>query len=63
MGLFLNFNFFGEHFVTKTSLLFLNQHKILDFFYIGTGTLYDLFKEKKFSPLRRADFKIYQHKN
>ncbi len=26
-------------------------------------TLYDLFQEKKFSPLRRADFKIYQHKN
>jgi hypothetical protein len=26
-------------------------------------TLYDLFQEKKFSPLRRDDFKIYQHKN
>ncbi len=30
--------FFGGHFVTKTSLLFLNQHKILD---------PDLFQEKK----------------
>jgi hypothetical protein len=29
------------------------------FFY----TLYDLFQEKKCSPLRRADFKIYQHKS
>jgi hypothetical protein len=28
---FYNFSFFGEHFVTKTSLLFWNQHKILDF--------------------------------
>ncbi len=25
-----NYNFFGGHFVTKTSLLFSNQHKILD---------------------------------
>jgi hypothetical protein len=29
---FFNYNFFGGHFVTKTSLLFWNQHKILDFF-------------------------------
>ncbi len=28
---FFNFNFFGGHFVTKTSLLFWNQFKILDF--------------------------------
>jgi hypothetical protein len=28
---FFNFNFFCGHFVTKTSLLFLNQFKILDF--------------------------------
>jgi hypothetical protein len=28
---FFNFNFFGGHFVTKVSLNFLNQHKILDF--------------------------------
>ncbi len=28
---FFNFNFFGGHFVTKTSLLFLNPFKILDF--------------------------------
>jgi hypothetical protein len=27
---FINFNFFGVHFVTQTSLPFLNQHKILD---------------------------------
>jgi hypothetical protein len=26
-----NFNFFWRHFVTKVSLHFLNQHKILDF--------------------------------
>jgi hypothetical protein len=26
-------------------------------------TLYGLFQETKISPLRRADFKIYQHKN
>jgi hypothetical protein len=56
---FFNFNFFWEHSVIKTSLLFGNQLKILDFFY----TQYDLFQEKKISPLRRADFKIYQHKN
>jgi hypothetical protein len=28
---FFNFNFFLEHFVTKVSLHFWNQHKILDF--------------------------------
>jgi hypothetical protein len=28
---FFNFNFFGGHFVTKASLHFWNQHKILDF--------------------------------
>ncbi len=28
---FFNFNFAGGHFVTKRSLLFLNQFKILDF--------------------------------
>jgi hypothetical protein len=28
---FFNFNFFWGHFVTKTSLLFRNQHKIIDF--------------------------------
>ncbi len=28
---FFNYNFFGGHFVTKTSLLFWNQHKIPDF--------------------------------
>jgi hypothetical protein len=28
---FFNFNFFWGHFVTKTSLLFWNQHEILDF--------------------------------
>jgi hypothetical protein len=28
---FFNFNFFWEHFVTKVSLHFRNQHKILDF--------------------------------
>ncbi len=26
-----NYNFFGGHFVTKVSLHFWNQHKILDF--------------------------------
>ncbi len=30
---FFNFNFFWGHFVTKVSLHFLNQHKILDFLY------------------------------
>jgi hypothetical protein len=39
---FLNFNFLGGHFVAKTSLIFQNQYKILDFFY----TLYDIFQEK-----------------
>jgi hypothetical protein len=48
----------GGHFVTKTSLL-LNL--VLNSWFFDT--LYDLFQEKKFSPLRRADFKIYQHKN
>jgi hypothetical protein len=43
---FFNFYFFGENFVTKTSLLFGNQYEILDFFY----TLYDLFQEKNFHP-------------
>jgi hypothetical protein len=38
------FNFLGGHFVTKTSLLFLNQHKILNYF----NTLFDLFQEKNF---------------
>ncbi len=28
---FFNFNFFWEHFVTKVSLDFWNQHEILDF--------------------------------
>ncbi len=56
---FFNFNFFGGHFVTKTSLLFLNQFKILDFL-IPYMTY---FKKKKISPLRIADFKIYQHKS
>ncbi len=28
---FINFNFFWVHFVTKTSLFFWNQFKILDF--------------------------------
>ncbi len=28
---FFNFNFFWGHSVTKTSLLFWNQHKILNF--------------------------------
>jgi hypothetical protein len=56
---FFNFNFFGGHFVTKKSLLLWNQFKILDFL-IPYMTY---FKKKKFSPLRRADFKIYQHKN
>ncbi len=28
---FFNFNSFGGHFVTKVSLHFWNQHKILDF--------------------------------
>ncbi len=32
MGQFFNFNFFGGHFVTKTSWFIWNQHKILDFF-------------------------------
>jgi hypothetical protein len=54
----LNFNFFGGHFVTKTSFFFKSV-KNSGFF----DTLYNLFQEKKFSPLRRADFKIYQHKN
>ncbi len=51
---FFNFNFFEGHFVTETSLLFLNQHKILDFF----NTIYDYFK-KKISPVRRAVIQIF----
>jgi hypothetical protein len=56
---FFNFNFFGGHFVTKTSLLFFKS--VLNSWFFDT--LHDLFQEKKFSPLRRAGFKIYQHKN
>jgi hypothetical protein len=41
---FFNFNFFWVHFATKTSLLFLNQFKILDFL-IPYMTY---FKKKKF---------------
>ncbi len=41
---FFNFNFLWEHFVTKVSLHFLNQHQIFNFFY----TQYDLFHGKKF---------------
>jgi hypothetical protein len=40
---------FWEHFVTKSCLHFLDQHKTLDFF----NTWYDLIREKSF-PLRRA---------
>jgi hypothetical protein len=56
---FFNFSFLGGHFVTKTNLLFRNQHKILNFF-IPYMTY---FKKKKFSPLRRAVIQIFQHKN
>ncbi len=41
---YFNFNFFWGHFVTKTSLLFQNQFKILDFL-IPYMTY---FKEKNF---------------
>ncbi len=41
---FFNFNFFCGYFVTMTSLLFLNQHKILNFL-IPYMTY---FKKKKF---------------
>jgi hypothetical protein len=55
---FFNFNFFGGHFVTKTSLLFKSVYNSQ-----FVDTLYDLFQEKIFSPFRRADVKIYQYKN
>jgi hypothetical protein len=55
---FFIFTFFLGHFVTKTSLHFLNQYKIVDFFY----TLYDLFQEKKFHISEGLN-KMYQHKN
>ncbi len=41
---FFNFNFFWGYFVTKVSLLFWNQHKILDFFILYMT----YFKKKKF---------------
>ncbi len=55
---FFIYNFFGGHCVTKTSLLFWNQHKILDFL-----IPYMTYFKKKNSPLRRAFFQILQHKN
>jgi hypothetical protein len=41
---FLNFNFLSEHFVTKVSLHFLNQHTILHVMY----PIWLFFKEKHF---------------
>jgi hypothetical protein len=55
---FFNFNFFGGHFDTGRSLLFGNQHKILD--YLIPNMTYS---RKKISPLRRAIFQILRHKN
>ncbi len=57
--LFFNFNFLKGHFVTRTSLFFWIQHKILDFF-IPYMTY---FKKKNISPLRKAVFQVLRHKN
>ncbi len=56
---FFNFIFLEGCFLTKTTLLFWNHNKIIDF----CETLCDLFQGKKFSALRMADFNIYQHNN
>ena len=55
---FLILTFWGA-FCHKDKFAFLKSVLNSRFF----DTLYDLFQGKKFSPLRRADFKIYQHKN
>ncbi len=56
---FFNFNFFWGHFVNKVSLLFWNQHKILDFL-----IPYMTFFKKKFFHLSEGPiFTIYQHKS
>jgi hypothetical protein len=55
---FFNFNFFWGHFVTKTSLLFLNQFKILDFL-IPYMTY---FKKKKFHLLEELILKFINTK-
>ncbi len=56
---FFNLKFFKGHFVTRTSLFFWIQHKILDFL-IPYMTY---FKKKNISPLRKAVFQVLQHKN
>ncbi len=55
---FFNYNFLGGHFVTKTSLLFWNQHKILDFL-IPYMTY---FKKKKFHLLEGPILKFINTK-
>lgn len=54
---FLNSNLFWEHFVIREILHFWNHHKILDFF----NTLYDLFRDKEISSLRRVIFHLFEH--
>ncbi len=52
--MFFNFNFFWGHFVTKVSLHFLNQHKILDFLipYTVNASNFDMvFAENIFFPI------------
>ncbi len=50
-----NLNFLGGHFVTKVSLHFLNQHKVLDFFIPHMTYL----KEKKFHLSEGPFYKFF----
>ncbi len=55
---FFNFNFLGGILSLRQVCLFEISIKFSIF-----DILYDLFKEKKISPLRRAVFQILRHKN
>ncbi len=46
--------------VTNTSLHFCNQHRIIDFFLY---TIRSISRKEKISPLRRAIFQLFLHKN
>ncbi len=62
---FYNFNFLGGHFVTRTSLLFGNKHKILDFsypirpisrkkFHLSQGLFFQILQQKKMKKDRNT---------
>ncbi len=55
---FFNLTFLGVILSLRQVCFFEISSKFSIFF----NTLYDLFQEKKISPLRRANFKIDQHK-